>query len=359
MKNPFLVTKIMVISTSLSTLVVYPVAAQITPPFVPTANQSSSSTSNGNSTQGQTPSPTQPADPLNTNGILGNINQQIDGISNTVDQTQAGLQKQVQENILNQPTVKQAQNIFNGISGIGDQIANIGDRIGDLIARFNLNALLALFNINSSTPSVAVSGGLAGGGKGSNNTSAVTMPPGVLQLPDIAQAKSTIQSSKTAAIEEFFGSKTGGQGSFVIKRNLEFLLHSQTAREVGEATALSANGQKVLKANAEAANQALTTSAKLAENSKNQDVSQNILRNISGQMQAQQQTQTLVAVDAQLRARDDSLRNVLLSDTLDEAMGINIAQRRMESSAYSAAITQGAQFMLPGYSGQKNGGPKS
>jgi hypothetical protein len=244
--------------------------------------------------------------------------------------------------------VQQAQGVFNQLPQIGGQIADIGDRIGGLLSQFNLNGLLGLLNINLGGLNQAVSGGLAGGSQASAGITA-----GALMLPDIEPARRTIQEGKTSATEEFFGTKTGGNGSPLVKQDLESLLMSKTAREVGEATTLSAAGQRQLKANAEAANQALTTSAQFAANSKTQDVSQNILRNISGQMQASQQTGTLLAVDAQLRARDDSLRNIIISNTLDEIQGANLAKRRTDASAYSAAITQGALFMLPGVSAEE------
>lgn len=344
-------------------------SAQITPPFVPPTGQSApqspgqpsptASPTGPSGTAQPAPTGTTPASPptgtpdlLNTNGILNGINQQIDAVSQTVGQTQAGLQQQSQQiagNVLNQPIVQQAQGVLNQIPQIGGQIADIGDRIGGLLSQFNLNGLLGLFNINLGSLNQAVSGGLAGG----SNQASAGITAGALMLPDSELARRAIQEGKTSATEEFWGTKTGGKGSPLVKQDLESLLMSKTAREVGEATTLSAAGQKQLKANAEAANQALTTSAQFAANSKTQDVSQNILRNISGQMQASQQTGTLLAVDAQLRARDDSLRNIIISNTLDEIQGANLAKRRTDASAYSAAFTQSAQFILPGVSAEE------
>ena len=354
----------LILSTSVSLLVgVGRASSQITPPFVPSTGQSAPQPTQPTGQPSPTVSPSAPSgsaqpaptgtaptsDLLNTNGILNSVNQQIDAISKTVGETQAGLQQQAQQ-ILNQPIVQQAQGVLNQIPQLGGQIADIGDRIGGLLSQFNLNNLLGLLNINLSKTAESVSGGLTSSGNQAN-TAGIT--PGALMLPDIEQARRAIQTAKSSATEEFFGTKTGGNGSPLVKKDLESLLMTKTTREVGEATALSAAGQKQLKANAEDANQALVTSAKFAENSKTQDVSQNILRNISGQMQASQQTGTLLAVDAQLRARDDSLRNIIISNTLDEIQGANLAKRRTDASAYSAAITQGAQFMLPGVSAEE------
>jgi hypothetical protein len=49
-------------------------------------------------------------------------------------------------------------------------------------------------------------------------------------------------------------------------------------------------------------------------------VSQNILRNISAQTAANQQTDTLLALDAQARARDDAIRNRLNANALAHAI---------------------------------------
>lgn len=329
------------------------VQAQTTPPFVPAANQTTASPTpaaspaSGTSTPGTAATPATGADALNSDGFLGDINRQIGELSEGITQTTSGLQQQAQsgiQQITNQPAVQQARQQISGITQMGDQIGQIGDQIGELISQFNLDSLLGLIGIDLSDTSRAASGGLEGG----SESNAAGVQPGALMLPDIDQAREAIRSGRTSATEEFFGAKTGGQGSPVIKQDLESLLMTNTSREVAEATTLSQAGQQQLKANAEAANASLTDSAEMAEDSKNQDVSQNILRNISQQMHAQQQTGTLIAVDAQMRARDDSLRNILAANTLDEVQGENIARRRVDAAAYSAAITQGSQFMLPG-----------
>lgn len=312
---------------------------------------------NPNASESSSPSPEITQDALNRS-ILGNL--QGESTSDGQAATQEALQQQERQ-IQEQPsgtigqvqnTVEQAQGtieqVGGAVSNISNQIGDIGDRIGrgidGLLSQFNLQALLRLLGIDLSTPAQQVSGGLEGG-----QSNSAGVEPGAIALPDLTRAREAIARGRTSATEEFLGTKTGGTGSPVIKRDLESLLVSSTTREVAEATALSDEGQQQLRENAEAANQALTVSSELAEDSESQDVSQNILRNISGQMQASQQTDTLLAIDAQLRARDDSLRNFLIANSLDEIQGQNIAKRRIEASAYSSVITQGGQFMLPGF----------
>ncbi|MBD1853428.1 hypothetical protein H6F87_26300 [Cyanobacteria bacterium FACHB-502] len=369
-------TQAIFLATALMAIPLGEANAQVTPPFNPGAS------ANGSAANG---------DLLNNRDLL---NGGVTPPFNPAGGTQAGLQQQAQTGAnlggigadVQQATgaVQEAGGIFNDIANIGDRIGNIGGQIsnslGRLFSQFNLNALLGVLGINLNPTFESVAGGLEGNGGldigakpdkpgGGLDIGAKPDKPGgaeageggslvsrgALMLPDIDQARSAIANGKTSTTEEFLGAKTGGQGSVVIKQDLESLLMTSTTREVGEATTLSAQGQQQLRANAEAANQALTTSGQLAEDSVNQDVSQNILRNLSGQMQASQQTGTLLAIDAQMRARDDSLRNILMANTLDEIQGENIAERRMDASAYSAAITQGSQFTLPGFNPEGTG----
>ncbi|MEM9503455.1 MAG: hypothetical protein AAGA01_05805, partial [Cyanobacteria bacterium P01_E01_bin.43] len=118
--------------------------------------------------------------------------------------------------------------------------------------------------------------------------------------------------------------------------------------EVADQTALTDAGQQKLRENAEAAKIALEMSQELAADSEGQDVSQNILRNLSAQLAAQQQTSTLDTVGHQLRARDDALRNKMLVDAVRELQGDRIQDRRETAAAYSDSIVQGGQLIMPG-----------
>ncbi|NJN74826.1 MAG: hypothetical protein HC799_19600, partial [Limnothrix sp. RL_2_0] len=89
----------------------------------------------------------------------------------------------------------------------------------------------------------------------------------------------------------------------------------ELARETANASALGEDAQEKLQANGELATSALESSQQLAQDSEGQDVSQNILRNLSAQTAASQQTDTLLALDAQARARDDAIRNRLKRQT--------------------------------------------
>jgi hypothetical protein len=56
----------------------------------------------------------------------------------------------------------------------------------------------------------------------------------------------------------------------------------------------------------------------------------------------------LLALDAQLRARDDSVRNVLMGRTLMEIQSERVSEQRRNAAAYSSVVTSGGLFYLPG-----------
>ena len=172
--------------------------------------------------------------------------------------------------------------------------------------------------------------------------------PMTMGLPDPEKVEAFINSSAPSPFEEAISSKTGGSGSPAIKLDLMTKFDSDTAREVATETALTEAGQKKLAENAQIATASLKQSLELSADSETQDVSQNILRNISSQLSAGQQTNTLNALDSQLRARDDAYRNVLLSDAVDELQSARVESRRRNASGYSRVITQGSLFTMPG-----------
>ena len=171
---------------------------------------------------------------------------------------------------------------------------------------------------------------------------------GPLGLPDPKQIEAALLQANPSKLEEFLGVKHGSDGSPVAKADLQRLFDADLARAVAQQSALSTDGQQALLENAQAANAALEASSELAKDSETQDVSQNILRNLSGQLQAAQETDTMLAIDAQRRERDDALRNVVLADTLEQLQQERIAERQQSASAYSSVITEGGLFSMPG-----------
>lgn len=254
---------------------------------------------------------------------------------------------------------------YRNIASLIGRIRGYGQEIAGLISDFNLERLLDLFGIDlgdifdliyrgSDGPWNEVPGGGSGGGAGGGDILG-GVPIGELGLPAIDEADAAIDETGTSPLMEFLGTKQQ-EGSFPGRRYLKNLLRIGLAEEIAEATALSEEGQAKLKENTEVANDALKTSTAMMEDSEGQDVTQNIMRNVSVQAQSQQQTDTLLAIDAQLRARDDSIRNTLLAGELTEVQGARLREQRHDASAYSGVITQGAMLTIPGLFGDEGGG---
>ena len=250
-------------------------------------------------------------------------------------------------------TINDAFSLFGKVKGAIDQILGLFDiqRILDMIS-FDMPDMA-----DNTLEGISGARERPGEGASSEELSAAAAQeqavqeaffPMAMGLPDPEKVEAFINSSAPSPFEEAISSKTGGSGSPAIKLDLMTKFDSDTAREVATETALTEAGQKKLAENAQIATASLKQSLELSADSETQDVSQNILRNISGQLSAGQQTSTLNALDSQLRARDDAYRNVLLSDAVDELQSARVEARRRNASGYSRVITQGSLFTMPG-----------
>ena len=250
-------------------------------------------------------------------------------------------------------TINDAFGLFGKVKGAIDQILGLFDiqRILDMIS-FDMPDMA-----DNTLEGISGAGERPGEGASSEELSAAAaqeravqeaFSPMAMGLPDPEKVEAFINSSAPSPFEEAISSKTGGSGSPAIKLDLMTKFDSDTAREVATETALTEAGQKKLAENAQIATASLKQSLELSADSETQDVSQNILRNISSQLSAGQQTNTLNALDSQLRARDDAYRNVLLSDAVDELQSARVESRRRNASGYSRVITQGSLFTMPG-----------
>ena len=250
-------------------------------------------------------------------------------------------------------TVNDALGLFGKVKGAIDQVLGLFDiqRILDMIS-FDMpdmaNNTLEGISGAGETPQESASEEELSAAAAQERAIQEAFSPMAMGLPDPEKVADFINSSAPSPFEEAISSKTGGSGSPAIKLDLMTKFDSDTAREVATETALTEAGQKKLAENAQIATASLQQSLELSADSETQDVSQNILRNISGQLSAGQQTNTLNALDAQLRARDDAYRNVLLSDAVDELQSARVEARRRSASGYSRVITQGSLFTMPG-----------
>ncbi len=271
-------------------------------------------------------------------GNLGNISE---GINETVGDVQESVGN-VQESV--------GGVIENAESSVEDLIASISGL--NILEQFGL---ADLGEILSSTDEI-VSGGNSSSGSEGDSSSGNNTVIGSLGLPNPGKVEHKIDNASTNPASEILATKQGGEGSPVIKEDAADEFKSDLASEVARASALSEQGQEKLAQNAKAAQTATQKSLKLAKKSANTDVSQNIMRNLSAQQAIQGKMTALEVVDAQLRQRDDALRNLTLSSALDELQRNRAAERRKGASAYSGALNSGAQVVVPGVTVEDDGG---
>lgn len=286
--------------------------------------------------------------------VEGSIDNAFGTVNSTIDDAMASIQAQIDQVMASISDFGKIGQTINQAGSIVDRVISLPDifnsQLNNLITRFNLEQILGGFQLPNIVTDML--GGISGGSI-QQTAQTISSSIGALGLPDPRQIEIAIEQAKPSQLEQFLGVKHGGDGSPVAKNDLRLIFNSDLAREVAQQAALSEAGQQTLLENAQAANASLETSSELAKDSEGQDVSQNILRNLSGQMQAAQQTDTLLTLDAQMRARDDSLRNLVLADTLEQLQQERTAERQLDASAFSSVITQGGLFYIPGMEGKE------
>lgn len=284
------------------------------------------------------------SDPLeDAQAVLDDVDQSVGEVGDTVDNLDQVISDGINDAIEEAVTDETAEPIEEAI-GIGEQVGSIVEGIESIIAgiqdffeNFDLARVLGRLEL----PDIFTNaqGGLE---------NEIEQVIGAVGQPDPESAAESIEGGETAALNEVFYSRHGGDGSPVLKENLKMLLDADSAEEAAIESALSEQAQELLQANADVANQALDFSTELAEDSETQDVSQNILRNLSSQALAAQQTDTLLALDAQVRRRDDAHRNVVLANTLRETQRHRAQERQKDAAAHASVMVQGSLFTLPG-----------
>lgn len=274
---------------------------------------------------------------------LENVEDEASSIQSAIKAQEKSLAAQIGEQ-LPQQEIRAARGIYDTIDAIIDFFGGLS--FDDFFGGISLDNILddVFGSLGGSDSS-----GDRSGSNASGNTGGIGLPaPGEIGLPDPGQVSESIQASPTSTAEELLGAKTGGNGSVVVKDDINTLFKVNLAKETAEASALSDDAQSKLKKKSETATAALKQSADLAQDSEGQDVSQNILRNISTQQWLQQQTSSILAMNAKIDQRDNAIANSLMAETLREVNGERIAKNRELAATYNGTITRGAQFALPG-----------
>ncbi|MCY7283207.1 MAG: hypothetical protein LH679_07135 [Cyanobacteria bacterium CAN_BIN43] len=285
------------------------------------------------------------------NSVINEGNTAVDIINGRIDNapTEAnGAVNRAIDSVLDQEAQNEiggAIGTFQKASSLVSRVIGLGDRIRGILGSFNLDQILDAVNIDLAE----ITGNIYSepGSKGAASDPLGDIEAGALGLPGIDEVDQAIaEEGGTALMESLAGKQEGGGMSGRVY--LENLFRKNQAEQIADKTALSQTGQEKLASNAIAADDALKTSTAMMEDSEQQDVSQNVLRNISVQAHEQTVHTGLLALDAQLRARDDSVRNVLMGRTLMEIQAQRVSEQRRNASAFSGVITSGGLFYLPG-----------
>ncbi|NJN61293.1 MAG: hypothetical protein HC795_06980 [Coleofasciculaceae cyanobacterium RL_1_1] len=282
-------------------------------------------------------------------GTQDQIDSTIDGVTGAADDAIDGVTDGID-------AATDADSVGGVVGGVTDAIGSVTDGIDSILGQIDsaIDGFLNIFDqlglpdigqVFDDIDSVFGGGSSGDGDDGSLADGSV----GAMGIPDPNVVLANIEDRQTSPADELLGTKQGGDGSPVVKDDTGYTFDIELARETANASALGEDAQDKLQANGEMATTALETSRQLAEDSEGQDVSQNILRNLSAQTAASQQTDTLLALDAQARARDDAIRNRLNANALAQLQRERAAQRQTDASAFSSALTQGGQFFLPGF----------
>jgi hypothetical protein len=281
--------------------------------------------------------------------VEGALNQQ----QRDMQETDGGIDEVISDVVTQDSSTSGIMGTYRNIGSLIDRIKGLGQDIAGILSNFDLDKLLDLLSINWEDIFSDVYGAADGDSSTAGTTGGMEVFSGVeagdMGLPVEDEVNAKIDETGTSALMEFLEAKQEG-GSYAGKTALKNLFRVKETEEVAEATALGADGQTKLKQNTEAANDALKTSTAMMEDSEEQDVSQNIMRNISVQSHETTVHTELLAIDAQLRARDDALRNSLLGKSLLEIQGERVRSHRQDASAYSEVMTAGGSFYLPGLS---------
>ena len=175
----------------------------------------------------------------------------------------------------------------------------------------------------------------------------IIIPKGKAGLPNIQEAKIVFSEDVALNIlNDIFGGQTGSTFNSRDEYAQDYL--KQVSQEYSENSALSLRGQSISQTKIDTAISSARESVSIAEDSSGQDISQNILRNISGQFAISQQTDAMAIADMQDAKMDRSLSLQMQSETLAETSGNN-ARRLRETTAHNgASISTLGLITIPG-----------
>lgn len=177
-----------------------------------------------------------------------------------------------------------------------------------------------------------------------------TLIVGSMGIPDPTSVENTIENQSTLTtdlLSEVIGTATGGNGSVIVQSDLNTQFMADLAKSVANGATLSETAQEQALAKLELSTQATNQSFTLAQDSEGQDVSQNILRNISSQLAQQQILDQLILSEQQQARIDRAIHNQVGAETLTEIQGNNLREQRQALGGSRSAMNQASMFMMP------------
>ena len=258
------------------------------------------------------------------------------------------IESQIQQsanNFLNNP--KEIGGRENTISGITGEISDTISTISDSISGIWDNLLNKVENFSSEIEST------------------LSSFLGELKVPDLKEAVKSIMDGNTSESE---GTKLSAvlekkpQDSYSLKENTAELAERESAVSEASKATLSKEAQQkqaqmkeIVQQNVEKTNRESQNSMELGADSEGQDVTQNIMRNISQQsaIAAKQaalsaENQSALVMQGQQAQIDRSFANILNAQQAEELNEINTVQRRQDAAAATASSTQAGLFQMPG-----------
>ena len=259
-------------------------------------------------------------------------------------QIESQIQQSANNFLSNQKEIGGIENTISDITGeISDTISTISDSISGIWD----NLLNKVENFSSEIEST------------------LSSFLGELKVPDLKEAVKSIMDGNTSESE---GTKLSAvlekrpQDSYSLKENTAELAERESAVSEANKATLSKEAQQkqaqmkeIVQQNVEQTNRESQNSMELGADSEGQDVTQNIMRNISQQsaIAAKQaalsaENQSALVMQGQQAQIDRSFANILNAQQAEELNEINTAQRRQDAAAATASSTQAGLFQMPG-----------
>jgi len=172
---------------------------------------------------------------------------------------------------------------------------------------------------------------------------------GKLGLPNVQEVKQLLSTDTVLGeLNDVLGGQTGTTYSNREKLYQQYL--REYAQEYSENSALSLEGQSKIEAKIDSAASSAEQSLTIADDSSVQDISQNIMRNISNQLALDQQANVMTISAMQDAKVDRALGLQINSEALAEISKQNMSRERQQTGLNAASLNTFYMISIPGES---------